>query len=90
MKFYEVEVKVWLKKSVFDPQGNAVEHALTGLGYEGVDKVRIGKYMQLLVEATDEAAAHEKVKSICDKVLHNPVMETYSYTLIEAAAEVSV
>lgn len=81
MSQWRVEVRVWLKPSVFDPQGNAVEHALTGLGYEGVDRVRIGKYMEMTVEAQNEAEANDKVKAICDNVLCNPVMETYAYSI---------
>lgn len=89
MGSWSAEVRVWLKPSVFDPQGNAVEHALTSLGYDGVDGVRIGKYMQLQVAAASLAAAEEKVRAICDNVLCNPVMETYAYTLRENDAQVA-
>jgi phosphoribosylformylglycinamidine synthase len=82
---WKVEVRVWLKPSVFDPQGAAVENALRSLGHEGVDGVRIGKYMQLSVRAESEQAAAEKVRTLCDTVLCNPVMETYSFSLEPAA-----
>jgi phosphoribosylformylglycinamidine synthase subunit PurS len=78
---YAIEVRVRLKESVFDPQGHTVESALTSHGYAGVHGVRIGKYMQLSIEAENEASAHEQVKKICEEVLCNPVMETYAYTL---------
>lgn len=81
MAKFDVKVQVWLKKSVFDPQGDAVEKALLSLGHEGVDGVRIGKYMELQVEAADEETARAKVTQICDEVLCNPVMETYAFTL---------
>ncbi|MCF8566327.1 phosphoribosylformylglycinamidine synthase subunit PurS [Alicyclobacillus tolerans] len=87
---WNVEVQVWLKPSVFDPQGNAVEHALTTLGYQGFDQVRIGKYMQLRIEAASKEEADEKVKAACDAVLCNPVMETYAYTMVPAEAGASV
>jgi phosphoribosylformylglycinamidine synthase subunit PurS len=78
---FEVEVRVQLKESVFDPQGHTVEDALKSHGYVGVSGVRIGKYMHLSVEAETEETAHENVKKICEEVLCNPVMETYAYTL---------
>ncbi len=81
MTTYAVEVRVQLKESVFDPQGHTVEDALKSHGYVGVTGVRIGKYMQLSVEADSEEAANEKVRKICEDVLCNPVMETYAYTL---------
>lgn len=84
MPTWNVQVRVWLKPSVFDPQGNAVEHALTSLGHEGFDQVRIGKYMELRVQAESEEQAHVKVREVCDTVLCNPVMETYSYTMTQA------
>ncbi|MBX5436384.1 MAG: phosphoribosylformylglycinamidine synthase subunit PurS [Alicyclobacillaceae bacterium] len=78
---FDVRVRVWLKPSVFDPQGHAVERALATLGYEGVGRVRIGKYMEMSVEASSEAEADAMVREICDRVLCNPVMETYAYEL---------
>lgn len=81
MERFDAEVHVWLKPSVFDPQGNAVEQALQGLGHTGVENVRIGKSMNLQVEADNENAANSKVKDICEKVLCNLVIETYDFTL---------
>ncbi len=86
MTIYDVEVRVQLKPSVFDPQGHTVEEALKGHGYLGVNGVRIGKYMQFSIEAENEEAAHGKVKMMCDEVLCNPVMETYAYTMKAGAA----
>jgi phosphoribosylformylglycinamidine synthase PurS subunit len=85
MKF-EVKVRVWLKPSVFDPQGRAVENALHTLGYGGVERVRVGKYMELAVEAADRAEAEAKVAEMCERVLCNPVVETYDFTLAAAGA----
>lgn len=86
MAKFDVKVQVWLKKSVFDPQGDAVEKALQTLGHDKVEGVRIGKYMELQVEAPNEEAARKKVTQICDEVLCNPVMETYAFTLKAGAA----
>lgn len=86
MKSFEVEVRVWLKPSVFDPQGHAVENALHLLGYDDASELRIGKYMHLTVRAESEAAAKERVEQMCETVLSNPVMETYGYELKEVVA----
>lgn len=82
------EVNVWLKPSVFDPQGNAVEQALSGLGHTEVENVRVGKYMSLQLSADSREAAEQKLRVICDTVLCNPVMETYAFSL-EQAVEVA-
>ncbi|MCL6517422.1 MAG: phosphoribosylformylglycinamidine synthase subunit PurS [Alicyclobacillus sp.] len=86
MKF-DVRVHVWLKPSVFDPQGHAVEGALHTLGYQGVARVRVGKYMELTVEAADRASAEAKVREMCERVLCNPVIETFDFSLSPAAAK---
>ena len=86
MKVFEGDVRVWLKPSVFDPQGDAVEKALSTLGHEGVDEVRIGKYMQVRVQAQSEEDACTKLDVICREVLCNPVMETYAFTVKELRA----
>lgn len=83
MRVYQAKVQVWLKPSVFDPQGHAVEKALDSLGHSGIQNVRIGKYMELQVEASSKEEAEQKVQTICDEVLCNPVMETYAYTVQE-------
>lgn len=88
MAKWTVQVRVWLKPSVFDPQGSAVEHSLATLGHKGVGNVRIGKYMELVVEADDQALAEAQVKEICDTVLCNPVMETYAFSLTPETSEV--
>jgi len=85
MTTWQVQVRVWLKPSVFDPQGSAVEQTLQTLGHVGVDRVRIGKYMELSVQADSQQLAEDKVRAICDTVLCNPVMETYAFTLTDAA-----
>lgn len=76
----KVTVKVMLKNGVLDPQGKAIEHALHGLGFDEASDVRQGKIIELEVaEGTTEA----RVKNMCDKLLANTVIESYS---IEMAA----
>lgn len=83
---FDAQVRVWLKPSVFDPQGDAAENALHSLGYTAASGVRVGKYMELTVEAESEEAANEQLHKMCAEVLCNPVMETYAFTLSARAA----
>lgn len=77
-----VAVDVLLKAEILDPQGRAVERALPGLGYEGVRDVRVGKHLELTVEAEDDALA-ERVEAMCQGFLTNPVIESYTWRVIE-------
>lgn len=71
-------VTVMLKQGVLDPQGEAVRHALGALGFEGVEGVRQGKVIELdLADGTSE----ETVKAMCEKLLANTVIESYSISL---------
>lgn len=81
MTTYRAQVRVWLKPSVFDPQGNAVEKTLLTLGFAGIEEVRIGKSMEFLVTADNQESAEAMVDRACRDVLCNPVMEMYTFTL---------
>jgi phosphoribosylformylglycinamidine synthase subunit PurS len=77
-------VHVRLKDGVLDPQGAAIGRALHGLGFEGVGEVRQGKLIELdLPGATDRAEAEARVRAMCDRLLANPVIETYSVSLCD-------
>lgn len=78
---FKAEVKVSLKKGVLDPQGSAVEGAVKALGYTGVPQVRIGKYIEVWVEAESEQQAGELVQKLGKQILTNPIMETFTYTV---------
>ena len=71
-------VHVTLKTGVLDPQGEAVRHALGALGFNCVEGVRQGKYLELDLAETDPAKAEAAVKEMCDKLLSNTVIENYS------------
>ena len=73
----KARVFVTLKKSVFDPQGKTIQDALHSLGYQGVADVRQGKYFELELNAPDSAAAKKLASEVADKVLANPVIESY-------------
>lgn len=77
-------IHVTLKKSVLDPQGSAVTRSLHALGYDEVEDVRIGKYLEVKLTAEDRAAAEERVRAMCEQLLANTVIETYQIELVEA------
>lgn len=71
------KVHVFLKPGVLDVQGKAVENALHGLGWSGVEGVRVGKTIEFDLKSTDQAAAEAEVKQMCEKLLANTVIESY-------------
>ncbi|MCL2497938.1 MAG: phosphoribosylformylglycinamidine synthase subunit PurS [Symbiobacteriaceae bacterium] len=73
---FEAKIIVTLRSSILDPQGSAVATSLQSLSYP-VPEVRIGKYMELTLQASDEQEATALLQIICQKVLANPVMEDY-------------
>ena len=82
----KAHVYVVSKRTVLDPQGQAIQNALKKLGHTGVLDVRQGKYFILtLDDALESAAAHAEVKRIASEVLTNPVMEEFSFRIEEAA-----
>lgn len=78
----KAKVCVTLKPSVLDPQGKAVWRALSSLGFNDVKDVRVGKYIELELNGTDKARAEEKIKSMCEKLLANTVIEEYRYEIV--------
>jgi len=74
----KARVHVTLKQGVLDPQGKAIAHALGNLGFSGVGEVRQGKLIELELAETDPAKAREAVKSMCEKLLANTVIENYA------------
>lgn len=77
----KAKVFVTLKSGVLDPQGEAVRHALGALGFEGVNGVRQGKMIELDLAETDPATAEATVTQMCEKLLANTVIESYSVEL---------
>jgi len=80
---YKVKVYVTLRESVLDPQGTAVKGALHSLSYTEVKDVRIGKFMELVIEDTSRDI-DKLVREMCEKLLSNPVIEDYRYEIEEA------
>ena len=77
----KAKVYVTLRKSVLDPQGKAVQQALFSMGFSEVKEVRMGKYIELDLGATEKAKAEEKIKAMCEKLLANTVIEDFRYEL---------
>jgi phosphoribosylformylglycinamidine synthase len=76
-------VHVLQKPDVLDPQGKAIQRASASLGYEAVRSVRQGKVFEIEIEAANEAVARALVAELCEKLLANPVIETYSIERLE-------
>ncbi len=74
---YKARVFVTLKPSVFDPQGRTITDALHSMGYGGVGDVRQGKFFELQVDADSPDAARTLVGEVADRLLANPVIESY-------------
>jgi len=80
----KARVHIFLKDSVFDPQGNTIAQMLRRTGFEKVHGVRMGKVID--VETTHQVAAEalSEVKKMCEKILTNPVIESYRVELMES------
>ena len=78
----KARVHVTLKPGVLDPQGAAVRHSLGSLGFEGVEKVRQGKVIELELSETDKDKATKTVTDMCEKLLANTVIENYSVEIL--------
>jgi phosphoribosylformylglycinamidine synthase subunit PurS len=74
-------VQVRLKQGVLDPQGKAIEAALSSLGFDGVGSVRQGKLIEIELAASDPESAREEVGRMADALLANPVIETWTVEL---------
>ena len=78
---YLSKIRVTLRKSILDPQGKAIEHAIGTMNVGGIKDVRMGKYIEMKVEATDEALATAATEEVCKKLLANSVMEDYHFEI---------
>ena len=80
---YTVHIRIVPRAGLLDPQGQAVEHALAALGFGEATNVRIGKAIELAVDAKSADEAKARARAMCDKLLANPVTEDY---LVEVEA----
>ena len=78
-------IVVELKPSVLDPQGKAIEHSLSSLGFAGVEDVRVGKLFRITLAESGQTreAVESHLRQMCERLLANTVVEKFSYTLEE-------
>ncbi len=87
---FKAKITVMLKKGVADPQGLAVINALKTMQYHDIQDVRIGKYIEVMLQSSTNAEAQKEVREICEKLLVNPIIEQYHYELETAEKVVKV
>ena len=78
-----VKIFISLKKGVLDPQGKAIERSLHALGYNEVQDVRMGKYLEIEMAPASRQDAEIRVREMCDKLLANTVIEDYRFEIQE-------
>jgi phosphoribosylformylglycinamidine synthase len=78
---YKSKISISVRKNILDPQGKAVEHSLKTMGFEKIIDTRIGKYIELLIDAGTEEEAVKLSEEACRKLLANPVMEDYTISV---------
>ena len=84
MKSFLGRVRVMPRAGLLDPQGRAVEHALGSLGFGGVQAVRVGRTLEIAVQAEDEQQVRQRLREMCEKLVANPVTEDYVIDAVEA------
>lgn len=84
---YKAKVTISLRKSILDPQGKAVEHSLKSLGFDSILDTRMGKSIELKIDANSEDEAKKITEDACKKLLANPVMEDYEFEISKNGAE---
>lgn len=83
MKKYQASIKIMLKSGILDVQGKTVENSLHSIGFNSMKNVRIGKFVQLEIDASTSDQANELVKSACEKLIANPIIEDYEIQIEE-------
>jgi len=82
---YNARIIVTLRKSILDPQGKAVELGIHTMGYTNVEQVRIGKFVEMQIDAPNQGAAEKVAREAAQKLLANPVMEDF-HIVVEKAS----
>ncbi len=81
----KARVYVTYRRGILDPQGNAVARSLATLGFHEVNDVRVGKLIDIELEAVDRASAERMLDEMCRRLLANPVIEEYYYEVLDGA-----
>ena len=77
------EIYITLKKTVLDPQGLTIKHALQSMGYQGLKEVRIGKLLTLKLNHQNSKKTKQQIEEMCKKLLANPIIEDYRFKIKE-------
>jgi len=80
---FRAKILITLRKSILDPQGKAIHHALESLGLSAIREVRMGKYIEMTIDAPTAEDARKATQEACKKLLANPVMEDFNFSLEE-------
>lgn len=83
MKF-KAEIDVMPLDALLDPQGKAVTNSMSNIGLPEIEGVRIGRHVRLFITASSKEVAEQKVEEACKKMLANQIMESYTFSVIEA------
>lgn len=83
---FKASIHIKLRPSILDPQGKTAHHALEDLGFDSVERVRMGKYVEMWIEEARKEDAERVAREACERLLANPVMEDFEI-LVEKAAE---
>lgn len=84
---YISKINISLRKTILDPQGKAIEHSLKSLGFEPIIDTRIGKYIELKIDAGSKQEAEKISEEACKKLLANPVMEDFTFEVTESGGK---
>ena len=79
----KAKIHVTLKSGILDPQGRAIQQSLATLGFSSVNDVRVGKFLEVELEDTDQNQAELQLKAMCEKLLANTVIEDYQFELVK-------
>ncbi len=80
---FEAQINITLKRTVADPQGQTIRHALESLGYKGLVNVRIGKSVTIKLNSKNKKIAEQEIDQMCKKLLANPIIEDYHFKISE-------
>jgi len=80
---YRAKILITLRKSILDPQGKAIHHALESLGLSSIQEIRMGKYLEMVINTATAEEASKTTQEACKKLLANPVMEDFNYSIEE-------
>ena len=84
------KIYITLKKDVLDPQGSVIANSLKSLGFNNIEDVRQGKYIEIKLDSENEESANKQINEMCEKLLANLVIEAVSYTQLTLPTTVFV